>query len=85
MCAGKGIMHAEMPVHVDGAPDPRGLQLWVDLPKQYKMVVSKAFGLLYRPQPNPGPELSGTGAQRVRHMPFGCMFAELCQNSHSVS
>jgi len=38
MCAGKGIIHAEMPVHVDGAPDPRGLQLWVDLPKQYKMV-----------------------------------------------
>jgi len=38
MCAGKGIIHAEMPVHVPGSPDPRGLQLWVDLPKQYKMV-----------------------------------------------
>ncbi|KAI6109151.1 RmlC-like cupin domain-containing protein [Pisolithus croceorrhizus] len=38
MCAGKGILHAEMPVHAPGAPDPRGLQLWVDLPKQYKMV-----------------------------------------------
>lgn len=38
MCAGKGIIHAEMPVHVDGAPDPRGLQLWVDLPKKFKMV-----------------------------------------------
>ncbi|KAF8077994.1 RmlC-like cupin domain-containing protein [Lyophyllum atratum] len=38
MCAGKGIIHAEMPVHTDGAPDPRGLQLWVDLPKQFKMV-----------------------------------------------
>ncbi|KAF9005605.1 RmlC-like cupin domain-containing protein [Cyathus striatus] len=37
MCAGKGIIHAEMPVH-DGAADPRGLQLWVDLPKQFKMV-----------------------------------------------
>ncbi|KAG6820605.1 hypothetical protein H0H93_014521 [Arthromyces matolae] len=34
MCAGKGIIHAEMPVHAPGAPDPRGLQLWVDLPKQ---------------------------------------------------
>lgn len=34
MCAGKGIIHAEMPVHVPGSPDPRGLQLWVDLPKQ---------------------------------------------------
>ncbi|RDB21317.1 Pirin-like protein 2 [Hypsizygus marmoreus] len=38
MCAGKGIIHAEMPIHSDGAPDPRGLQLWVDLPKQFKMV-----------------------------------------------
>ncbi|KAF5381025.1 hypothetical protein D9615_003913 [Tricholomella constricta] len=38
MCAGKGIIHAEMPVHTEGAPDPRGLQLWVDLPKQFKMV-----------------------------------------------
>jgi hypothetical protein len=34
MCAGKGIIHAEMPVHAPGQPDPRGLQLWVDLPKQ---------------------------------------------------
>ena len=34
MCAGKGIIHAEMPVHEPGSPDPRGLQLWVDLPKQ---------------------------------------------------
>jgi redox-sensitive bicupin YhaK (pirin superfamily) len=39
MCAGRGIIHAEMPVHTKGAPDPRGLQLWVDLPKQFKMVV----------------------------------------------
>ncbi|KAF8636456.1 hypothetical protein AX17_003272 [Amanita inopinata Kibby_2008] len=38
MCAGRGIIHAEMPVHIDGAPDPRGLQLWVDLPKEHKMV-----------------------------------------------
>ncbi|KAF7793035.1 hypothetical protein EIP86_004140 [Pleurotus ostreatoroseus] len=38
MCAGRGIIHAEMPVHEPGKPDPRGLQLWVDLPKQYKMV-----------------------------------------------
>lgn len=34
MCAGKGIIHAEMPVHGPGQPEPRGLQLWVDLPKQ---------------------------------------------------
>ncbi|KAF9053586.1 hypothetical protein BDZ89DRAFT_1088142 [Hymenopellis radicata] len=38
MCAGRGIIHAEMPVHLNGAPDPRGLQLWIDLPKEFKMV-----------------------------------------------
>ena len=38
MCAGKGIIHAEMPIHVSGSPDPRGLQLWVDLPKQVHFV-----------------------------------------------
>ncbi|KAF8902097.1 RmlC-like cupin domain-containing protein [Gymnopilus junonius] len=37
MSAGKGIIHAEMPVHAKGAPDPRGLQLWIDLPKDFKM------------------------------------------------
>jgi len=38
MCAGRGIIHAEMPILEPGKPGPRGLQLWVDLPKQYKMV-----------------------------------------------
>jgi redox-sensitive bicupin YhaK (pirin superfamily) len=38
MCAGKGVLHAEMPVEEPGLPEPRGLQLWVDLPKEYKMV-----------------------------------------------
>ncbi|KAF8507232.1 RmlC-like cupin domain-containing protein [Gautieria morchelliformis] len=38
MCAGKGIIHAEMPVQGPGVPEPRGLQLWVDLPKEYKMM-----------------------------------------------
>ncbi|KAJ6584392.1 RmlC-like cupin domain-containing protein [Mycena capillaripes] len=38
MVAGRGIMHSEMPVHAEGQPDPVGLQLWVNLPKQYKMV-----------------------------------------------
>ena len=32
------VIHAEMPVHAPGVPEPRGLQLWVDLTKQYKMV-----------------------------------------------
>ncbi|PSS06886.1 hypothetical protein PHLCEN_2v3514 [Hermanssonia centrifuga] len=27
-----------MPVHAPGKPDPRGMQLWVDLPHEYKMV-----------------------------------------------
>ena len=40
MNAGQGIMHAEMPVHRDAEgnklPDPVGLQLWVDLPKEAK-------------------------------------------------
>lgn len=31
------VIHAEMPVNEPGKPEPRGLQLWVDLPKQYKM------------------------------------------------
>jgi len=38
MCAGRGIIHAEMPVHEAGSPDPTGFQLWVDLPKEFKMV-----------------------------------------------
>ncbi|KAJ3734120.1 RmlC-like cupin domain-containing protein [Lentinula guzmanii] len=38
MCAGKGIIHAEMPVHEEGLPDPKGMQLWIDLPKEHKMV-----------------------------------------------
>jgi quercetin 2,3-dioxygenase len=34
MTAGRGIIHAEMPVHASGQPDPKGLQLWVDLPEK---------------------------------------------------
>lgn len=34
MTAGRGIIHAEMPVHIAGQPDPMGLQLWVDLPEK---------------------------------------------------
>jgi len=41
MVAGRGIMHAEMPVHraPDGSklPIPTGLQLWIDLPKHAKL------------------------------------------------
>ncbi|POY76532.1 hypothetical protein BMF94_0373 [Rhodotorula taiwanensis] len=38
MIAGKGIMHSEMPVHGPGKKDPFGLQLWIDLPKEHKLV-----------------------------------------------
>lgn len=38
MCAGRGIIHAEMPVRGPGIPDPQGLQLWIDLPKEHKMM-----------------------------------------------
>ncbi|GAA6062820.1 hypothetical protein JCM10212_001552 [Sporobolomyces blumeae] len=38
MIAGKGIMHSEMPIHKTGGKDPLGLQLWIDLPKQHKLV-----------------------------------------------
>ena len=27
-----------MPVHGDNIPEPRGLQLWIDLPKEHKMM-----------------------------------------------
>jgi len=36
MQAAGGIVHAEMPVHGPGDPDPEGLQLWLDLPKAAK-------------------------------------------------
>ncbi|KAK0524198.1 RNA pol II transcription cofactor [Tilletia horrida] len=40
MKAGKGIVHAEMPKHYDDSgkrlPDPIGLQLWIDLPREEK-------------------------------------------------
>ncbi|GEM10155.1 mitochondrion organization and biogenesis-related protein [Rhodotorula toruloides] len=38
MIAGRGLVHAEMPVHGPGKKDPFGLQLWVDLPARYKNV-----------------------------------------------
>ena len=40
MTAGRGIIHAEMPVSEEGAHEPRGLQLWVDLPKEVCRVFS---------------------------------------------
>ncbi|PWN95800.1 hypothetical protein FA09DRAFT_301049 [Tilletiopsis washingtonensis] len=41
MSAGRGVVHAEMPLHRDAQgnklPDPVGLQLWIDLPEESKM------------------------------------------------
>jgi hypothetical protein len=39
---GRGIIHAEMPVHGKGVPEPRGLQLWVDLPKEVRSLIIAA-------------------------------------------
>ncbi|CDZ98402.1 RmlC-like jelly roll fold [Phaffia rhodozyma] len=36
MIAGRGIVHAEMPVVTKGGVTPRGLQLWIDLPEAEK-------------------------------------------------
>ncbi|TFY66148.1 hypothetical protein EVG20_g4942 [Dentipellis fragilis] len=38
MCAGRGIIHSEMPTETADSPEPEALQLWVDLPKKFKMV-----------------------------------------------
>ncbi|KAF7299481.1 Pirin domain-containing protein [Mycena indigotica] len=38
MTAGRGIIHSEIPNYIPGKPDPIGLQLWVNLPKKFKMV-----------------------------------------------
>jgi len=56
MVAGKGIIHAEMPVHAPGLPEPRGLQLWVDLPKQYKMIDPAYYELGPKEIPSAYPE-----------------------------
>lgn len=38
MVAGRGVKHAEMPIYEEGLDVPVGLQLWVNLPSQSKMV-----------------------------------------------
>ncbi|CAE7096409.1 unnamed protein product [Rhizoctonia solani] len=37
MIAGRGIIHAEMPLFLPDEPNPMGMQLWIDLPKEHKM------------------------------------------------
>lgn len=65
MTAGRGIIHAEMPVHESGTPDPRGLQLWIDLPKQYKMVEPSYQELAPEQIPTAYPE-GPSGPVRVK-------------------
>ncbi|CAK7897779.1 hypothetical protein CAAN3_03S07426 [[Candida] anglica] len=36
MTAGKGVVHSEMPVLLDGAKSVEGMQLWVDLPEELR-------------------------------------------------
>ncbi|KAG8703038.1 hypothetical protein FRC08_003100 [Ceratobasidium sp. 394] len=38
MVAGRGVKHAEMPVYQEGLDIPIGLQLWIDLPSEHKMM-----------------------------------------------
>jgi len=56
MTAGKGIIHAEMPVHGPGLPIPKGLQLWVDLPKEHKMIAPSYQELSAKDIPTAYPE-----------------------------
>lgn len=39
MTAGRGVIHAEWPVSGKGATPPKGLQLWVDLPKKVSFIL----------------------------------------------
>ncbi|CAK7898080.1 hypothetical protein CAAN1_15S03774 [[Candida] anglica] len=36
MTAGKGVVHSEMPVAIEGEKEISGMQLWVDLPKKLR-------------------------------------------------
>jgi redox-sensitive bicupin YhaK (pirin superfamily) len=42
MTAGRGIVHSEMPVATEGML--HGFQLWINLPKQHKMVKPRCMG-----------------------------------------
>ncbi|KAF8321611.1 hypothetical protein DL93DRAFT_2072361 [Clavulina sp. PMI_390] len=56
MIAGKGIIHAEVPVVGPGVPTPNGLQLWVDLPKEHKMTTPSYQELKKEEVPTAYPE-----------------------------
>ncbi|GAA5888490.1 hypothetical protein JCM5296_000649 [Sporobolomyces johnsonii] len=90
--AGKGIMHAEMPIHKPGGQDPFGLQLWIDLPKQHKLVDPSYQELKASeiPSAHPTPnvlikvicgEADGSASEGVVSSPVrplgGCWFADV--------
>ncbi|KAG9018289.1 hypothetical protein FRB90_011619 [Tulasnella sp. 427] len=56
MIAGRGIIHAEMPVFGPGQPNPKGLQLWIDLPRQHKMAQPSYQELTHDKIPSAFPE-----------------------------
>lgn len=71
MTVGRGMVHAEMPIHYDERgrrlPTPVGIQLWLDLPKHAKMMEPSYQELsgsqlpLQTPRASEPPELEGHG------------------------
>jgi len=59
MVAGRGIIHAEMPVKEPGLPYPQGMQLWVDLPNEHKMADPSYQELDHKDIPSAYPEGEG--------------------------
>lgn len=59
MIAGRGILHAEMPVHGPGMPNPTGLQLWIDLPREMKMITPQYEEVKAKDMPtaHPSPDV----------------------------
>ncbi|GAA5921026.1 hypothetical protein JCM1841_005064 [Sporobolomyces salmonicolor] len=85
-------MHAEMPIHKPGGQDPFGLQLWIDLPKQHKLVDPSYQELKASeiPSAHPTPnvlikvicgEADGSASEGVVSSPVrplgGCWFADV--------
>ncbi|KAI5478053.1 pirin [Pseudohyphozyma bogoriensis] len=98
MIAGRGIMHSEMPIHTKGGKDPFGLQLWIDLPKEHKMVKPSYQELKATeiPDANPDPSINikvicgkaeGNETQGVVESPVrplgGCWFLDVVYGAES--
>ncbi|KAF8326002.1 pirin domain-containing protein [Cantharellus anzutake] len=50
------VVHAEMPVKEPGLPYPQGMQLWIDLPKEHKLVEPSYQELSHRDIPSAYPQ-----------------------------